>query len=178
MAQMTYSLSEQQFCNAQRLHFSFRPRWVRWIFTLVGILGLPILGTGLFHRDVILSIAGFIYSSILLLYIPAMARLVQRGIERLMRPRLLRIFRRSPSLHQQSHVELRDGEMHLQSETGQGVLPWKHITQWAEDEDSVLLYLQPRLFIIVPKEADPQSRFVTALRAQLLDHIGPARRQR
>ena len=172
---MTYSLSEQQFCNAQRLHFSFRPRWVRWIFTLVGIAGLPILGTGLFYGNAMLSIAGFLYSSILLLYSPPVARLAQRGIDRLMRPRLLRIFRRSPSLHQQSHVELRDGQMHLQSETGQGVLPWEHITQWAEDKDSLLLYLQPRLFIIVPKDVDPQSHFVTPLREQLLAQVGPPR---
>ena len=178
MAQLTYSLNEQQFCNAQRLHFSFRPRWLRWVFTLVGILGLPILGAGLYHHNVILSIAGFLYSSILLLHIPAVARLAQRGTSWLMRPRLVRTFRRSPSLHQQSHVELRDGVMHLRSDNGQGVLPWEHIIHWAEDDDSVLLYLQPRLFIIVPKEVDPKPSFIAALREQLLTHVGPARRQR
>ena len=95
---------------------------------------------------------------------------------RLLRPKLLRAFRRAPSLHQQSHVELRDGQLHLQSENGVGTLPWKHIIAWAEDQDSLLLYLQPRLFIIVPKEADPQAHFVTALRARLLDQVGPVRR--
>lgn len=167
MAELTYTLTEKQFCDAQRLHFSFKPRWLQWIFTLCGILGLPILGAGLYAHNYILASAGFAYSALLLLHIKPVARLALYGSQYLMRPYLLRSFRNSPSLHQQSHVELRDGQLHLQSENGQGTLPWKHIIHWAEDKDSLLLYLQPRLFIIVPKNVDPQSSFITPLREQL-----------
>lgn len=176
MAELTYTLTEKQFCDAQRLHFSFKPRWLNWIFTLCGVLGLPLLGAGLYAHNYILATAGFVYNCLLLLHIKPIAKLALHGSQYLLRPRLLRIFRNSPSLHQQSHVELRDGLMHLQSENGSGVLPWKHIIRWAEDKDSVLLYLQPQLFIIVPKEIDPQSAFIMPLREQLQAHVGPARK--
>lgn len=176
MAELTFTLTEQQFFKAQRLHLSFQPRWVKATFAFVGIAGLLILAAGLYYQKTGLTLAGLIYSLFLLLSFGPSARLAGKLAMRLLRPKLLRAFRRAPSLHQQSHVELRDGQLHLQSENGVGTLPWKHIIAWAEDQDSLLLYLQPRLFIIVPKEADPQAHFVTALRARLLDQVGPERR--
>lgn len=175
MAEMTYSLTEKQFCDAQRLHLSFKPRWVKIIFVLVGLAGIVLLATGLHQQKYGLALAGFVYSSFLLLSLQPISQLVGRLVMLILRPMLLRTFRRSPSLHQQSHVELRDGQLHLQSDNGSGTLPWKHIIQWAEDTQSILLYLQPRLFIIVPKNMDPQQHFTTPLRAQLLAQVGPPR---
>ena len=175
MAELTYTLTEKQFCDAQRLYFSFKPRWLKWLITGCGILGLPILGAGLLAHNYILALAGFAYSCLLGFHIKPIARLALYGSQYLLRPRLLKTFRNSPSLHQQSHVALRDGVLHVQSENGQGTLPWKLITHWAEDKDSLLLYLQPRLFIIVPKDVDPQSHFVTPLREQLLAQVGQPR---
>lgn len=176
MAELTFTLTEQQFCEAQRLHLSFQPRWIKAVFVFVGIAGLLILAAGLHYQKSGLKLAGFCYALFLLLSFGPCARLAEKLVVRLVRPKLLRAFRNSPSLHQHNHVELRDGQLHLQSDNGVGTLPWKHIIRWAEDKHSLLLYLQPRLFIIVPKEADPQSGFVNALHEQLLKHIGPARR--
>ena len=176
MAELTFTLTEQQFFKAQRLHLSFQPRWIKAVFAFVGIAGLPILAAGLYYQRYGLMLAGCLYSLFLLLSFKPCARQAGNLLMRLLQPRLLRSFRRSPSLRQQSHVELRDGVLHLQSENGGGTLPWQHIIAWAEDAHSILLYLQPRLFIIVPKHIDPQLQFSTLLRQLLLEKIGPAKK--
>lgn len=69
---------------------------------------------------------------------------------------------------------MRDGQL-LTGLDSEGRLPWGQIIAWAEDESSLLLYLQPQFFLIFPKEADPHSQFIAPLREQLLANIGPKR---
>ena len=172
MAQMTYTLTEEQYIDAQALHLSFKPRWFKFLLWFAIVPGLVLLGTGLFHHNYGLAFAGMVYCLLPFLFFfkPLMAWRL-----RLFAPLFRRTFRRSPSLGQTSHVQVQDGVMHVQSDNGAGKLPWNFIIRWAEDEHCMLLYLQPRMFIILPKQADSSS-FLTEMREQLLAHVGPARR--
>lgn len=61
MAELTFTLTEQQFFKAQRLHLSFQPRWIKAVFAFVGIAGLLILAAGLYYQKTGLTLAGLIY---------------------------------------------------------------------------------------------------------------------
>lgn len=165
MASLIYQLTEDQFIAGQRLHSSLRPWWSKWLLRLITLAGLLLLAVGLYYGNYWLILAGLLYAVISLF-----------NFSLITQPLLRRTYRRSPSLHQQSQVELREGQLHLSSMNGGGVLPWAHIIQWAEDERSLLLYLQPRLFIIVPKDEAAGSEFAAALREQLQAHAIKQRR--
>lgn len=172
MATMTYTLTLAQFIDAHALHLSFKPRWFQFLLVFLLLAGLVLLGTGLFHHKYGLALGGLVYCLFPLLFFKPMVA----WRNKLLTPLYRRTFLRSPSLTQTSHLELQDGVLHVQSDTGAGKLPWNFIIRWAEDENCMLLYLQPRLFLILPKQADPQPSFLALLREQLLEHVGPARR--
>ena len=47
MAQMTYTLTEEQYIDAQALHLSFKPRWFKFLLWFLVVPGLVLLGAGL-----------------------------------------------------------------------------------------------------------------------------------
>lgn len=86
----------------------------------------------------------------------------------------MQAYRSSPALHQLNRLALREGLLYSGDGQNQNALPWNHIIRWAENDCSLLLYLQPQLFIIVPKGAQAPDGFFTALREQLMSHVGSA----
>ena len=164
MAELTYQLTEAQFLDAQRLHASLKPWWARLLLYFVSLAGLALLGLGLYYGNHWLALGGLVYA---LLPISSF-RLITRPMAR-------RSYRRSPSLREPNTVALRDGQLQLHSARGGGSLPWEHIIHWAEDERSLLLYLQPRLFLVLPKAADTRPCLIAPLREQLLAHVGTPR---
>ena len=60
-----------------------------------------------------------------------------------------------------------DDAVLMHSSLGETRLTWAMMPQWCEDANFVLLYLQPRLFFIIPKRADADGQLVEQLRQQL-----------
>ncbi len=64
-------------------------------------------------------------------------------------------------------MQLLDDAVLMRSSLGETRLTWAMMPQWCEDANFVLLYLQPRLFFIIPKRADAEGQLVEQLRQQL-----------
>ena len=159
MLELSYALTEAQYIAAQRLHISIQSRGQKWLRWLTQLLGAGLVVGGLYEGTYWLALGGLI---------AVLSPWLNWTFTTL--PRLMQTYRNSPVLQQTCHIELRDGLLHTSSEQGSSTLPWGHIIRWAEDERSLLLYLQPQLFIILPKEADAQSVFIPQLREQLQRH--------
>ena len=144
MTTFQYTLTEAQFIAAQRLHVSLRSR------------GQKLL------RGLTLLLAGLIA-----IFAPWLSWTFTTL------PRLLKTYRSSPALQQSNCVALRDRQLCTGTDQADSILPWSHIIQWAENGHSLLLYLQPQLFIIVPKNSDAPPDFFSALREQLQAQVGP-----
>lgn len=162
MCEFSYALTEAQYIAAQRLHISIQSRGQKLLRWLTQLLGAGLVVGGLYEGTYWLALGGLI---------ALLSPWLNWTFTTL--PRLMQTYRNSPSLQQENHLSLQDDQLFTRSADAGGVLPWNHIISWAEDERSLLLYLQPQLFIIVPKEADVQSVFIAQLREQLQRHERP-----
>ncbi|MDR0214216.1 MAG: YcxB family protein [Comamonas sp.] len=165
MASLTYHISEEQYVAALRLHVQLRPRWTRWLRYLMAILGVLILVTSLLLKTYWLAVGGAIYVLV-----------ATSSFQMYVRPMAQRAYRRYPAMHQAQTLELNDGELTMRSSQGESRVPWNFLIQWAENAEFMLLYLQPNLYYIVPKVADPDQAALGELRSQLQAHVGPARK--
>ena len=156
VAALSYQITEAQFIAAQRLHVSFKSPAQKLLRLITCALSLFIIAASLYKGPYWLALAGVV---------GLCHPWISWALTSL--PQLLNTYRNTPALHQQFRAELRAGQL-LTGLESEGSLPWDHIIAWAEDEHSLLLYLQPQYFLIFPKEADPDSRFITPLREQLV----------
>ena len=161
VAALSYQITEAQFIAAQRLHVSFKSPAQKLLRLITCALSLFIIASSLYKGPYWFALAGLLG----LIYPWITWTLTQL-------PQLLNTYRNTPALHQQFRAELRAGQL-LTGLESEGSLPWDHIIAWAEDEHSLLLYLQPQLFIIVPKNSDAPPDFFSALREQLQAQVGP-----
>ena len=153
---LSYQITEAQFIAAQRLHVSFKSPAQKLLRLITCALSLFIIAASLYKGPYWLALAGVV---------GLCHPWISWALTSL--PQLLNTYRNTPALHQQFRAELRDGQL-LTGMDSEGSLPWNHIIAWAEDEHSLLLYLQPQYFLIFPKATDPDSRFITPLREQLV----------
>ena len=165
MCELSYALTEAQYIAAQRLHISIQSRGQKWLRWLTQLLGAGLVVGGLYEGTYWLALGGLI---------ALLSPWLNWTFTTL--PRLMQTYRNSPSLQHENHLSLQDGQLFTRSEDAGGALPWSHIISWAEDERSLLLYLQPRLFIIVPKDEAAGAEFAAALREQLQAHAIKQRR--
>ena len=162
MLELSYALTEAQYIAAQRLHISIHSKGRKWWLRISKLIGAAIVLGSLYERTYWLMVGGLIY--MLHGWI---------GWTFTTLPGLMRSYQSSPSLQQENHLSLQDGQLFTRSADAGGALPWSHIIRWAENDACMLLYLQPQLFIIVPKDADAQSVFIPQLREQLQLHERP-----
>lgn len=87
-----------------------------------------------------------------------------------------RAYRRYPAMQQSQTMAVQEDMLRMQSSVGETRLPWNFIIQWAEDAEFLLIYLQPRLFLVIARQAGAEATVLAPLREQLLRHGGPARR--
>lgn len=162
MTTFQYTLTEAQFIAAQRLHVSLRSRGQKLLRGLTLLLGVAVVAGSLYEHTYWLLLAGLIA-----IFAPWLSWTFTTL------PRLLQTYRSSPALQQSNCIALRDGQLCTGTDQADSTLPWSHIIQWAENEQSLLLYLQPQLFIIVPKNSDAPPDLFSALREQLQAQVGP-----
>lgn len=162
MTELQYTLTESQFIAAQRLHVSLRSpaqRLMRWLTLLLGMA----------------LVVGSLYEGLYWLTAGGLIAILSPWLSWTFttQPRLMQAYRSSPALHQLNRLALREDLLYSGDGQNQNALQWNHIIRWAENDHSLLLYLQPQLFIIVPKSAQAPDGFFTALREQLMSHVGP-----
>jgi len=73
-------------------------------------------------------------------------------------------------------MAVQEDMLRMQSSVGETRRPWNLIIQWAEDAEFLLIYLQPRLFLVITRQAGAEAMVLAPLSEQLLRHVGPARR--
>ena len=159
---LTYLISEADYIAAQRVHMRNPRGWTKVIWPLVAILGLFFLIVGIHQKSWALSILGIFYGS------------VKWWTTKLINEPLARLnYRKYPAIHAEQTLRLKeDGSgVLLSSSLGETNLVWPLVTRWLEDENYLLMYLQPRLFFVVPKRADPQGGVLLALRGLLGEHV-------
>jgi len=60
-------------------------------------------------------------------------------------------FNRMKALHQPIHLEAGDGGVIYRTSRGESTTKWEGFEKWRESKGNFLLYVQPRLFFVVPK---------------------------
>ncbi len=163
-AQITYQVTEDDYINAQRLHRQRSSRWAhfgRWIMVLIG---LAFAGLSLFTKLWWGVVVGLVYATM-----PWwMHRLISEPLAR-------RQYRKYPAIHQPQTLGVNDNGVVCSSIAGESRLTWNLITRWTQDDNYLLLYVQPRLYFIIPKRADNAGTVIGRLQQLLAQHLGPAR---
>ncbi len=85
--------------------------------------------------------------------------------------RMRRDFERRP-LAQIEHVcELTKDGLRLASARGESVLLWRDFIHWRANEKAVLLYMAPRLFLVIPTRLAASGFPIEALKAALAANL-------
>ena len=162
---LTYLISEADYIAAQRVHMRSPRGWTKVIWPLVAILGLFFLIVGIHQKSWTLGILGIFYGTVKWWT----TKLINEPLAR-------RNYRKYPAMHAEQTLRLKeDGSgVFLSSSLGETNLVWPLVTRWLEDENYLLMYLQPHLFFVVPKRADPQNEVIGPLAKLLAEHVSPS----
>ena len=166
MSVITYQISEDDYATAQRLYAQCgngASRYAKYALVVIGGL-LFVMGLYLKHW-------GLMLGSIVYAAMPWwIGRLLGEPLAR-------RQYRRYPAMHAQQTLSLLDDEsgVRLTSSLGESRVTWNLIIHWGENDRYVLLFLQPRMYFIVPKRADPEQQVIPRLHALLRKHVGEPR---
>jgi hypothetical protein len=87
-----------------------------------------------------------------------------------------RTFARQPLAQLRVRIGFRPEGIRSESERGASTILWKDFIQWRADRKVVLLYLSPRLFLIVPARLAALGFPIDRLRETLRREFGPPRR--
>lgn len=155
-----YRITEDDFVAATKLSARLTPlRNALVLLVLSGLAVLAIVGGSLSRAGAIggLISGGLTYLAILHLYNPYLAR---------------RNYRKYPAMQQPQWIELTPEGIAVGSDIGEGLVTWKHITQWRENHEFILVYVMPRLFYIVKKAWAQEGVDIEGLRQQLANRVG------
>jgi hypothetical protein len=84
-------------------------------------------------------------------------------------------YRKYPAIHRSIALELLDEGVRTSTAKGVGTVVWSDIIKWRCNREYVLLYLAPRLFLIVPMRLAHEGLPLDVLITQLQRHVGCAR---
>ncbi|NND83145.1 MAG: YcxB family protein [Gammaproteobacteria bacterium] len=157
----TYQISESDYVNAMRLHGRVTNLAKQLLLLLLLILLALILWGG--PMSSALSMGVLIGSALVVLigrYIlnPWMAR---------------RQYRTYPTIQEPVTISLEDEGVRLSSAEKGGVMHWRKIRKWQQNNDYVLLYTKPRAYHIVPKSIDKEEFDTDVLTDKLRRRVGP-----
>ncbi len=167
MPVLHYTISETDYVAASRLYRQRVGTWGRVMRYALVLAGLVFAVIGLLIHTWWLAIVGVVYA------------LAPWWVPRaLHEPLLRRSYRKYPAMHGEQTMQIaEDGSGVIASSVaGHSNLTWPLITQWAQNEQYLLLFLQPRMYFIVPTRADLRNEVLPPLRQMLLDHVGPAKK--
>jgi hypothetical protein len=86
-----------------------------------------------------------------------------------------RMYRQYKAIQEPMTVELADEGLRLGSAHGEGILPWRMIFQWRQNNQFVLIYTMPSLFYMVPKSVVQRGFDIPLLVQRLAERVGPER---
>jgi len=157
-----FQLTQDDYVEAQLGHLSNR---LRKLFTV----GLPVLGAALAITVVIrlmdpAKTRQLIPSWIFLGAVLLLMGLLRSGMLQRMQ------FHRLKAPHQLIRFEAGDGGVVYRTSQSESTTKWEAFEKWQESKKSFLLYVQPKLFFVVPKRVLDLGQ-VTALRELLAGRI-------
>jgi len=144
---ITYRLTPEEYGEAQRAHASSKALW-RWrnrisltiiIFFLAASIALSIFDS---EMGVMVRPAIILFSGLLALLFLGRSNLVWRWQ-----------YNKIDALKRECTAEISDEGIISNTEVARSEMKWNLFTRWYEGKNVFLLYLQPRLFNIVPKRA-------------------------
>ena len=171
---ITFQISESDYLDAQRLFRRSASKWARALVGLIVLFGVAVVAAGLYAGKAWLIFLGLVYATL-----PWWLQVLVNN------PLSRRHFRKYPAIHGPQSLSLLtqadapDGAVQgvtMRSTLGETHLTWPLIHRWAENDQFLLLYLQPRMYFIVPKRADPGDQVLRPLREQLRQHVPAAGR--
>ena len=156
MYEVSYQISEDDYIAAQRL-FRRKSSKLQGLGKLVVMLiGLLAAIVGITEHKWWLILGGLVYAAMPWWWFGLIG---QHSVRR--------TYRQYPAMHEMQTLQLLDDAVLMHSSLGETRLTWAMMPQWCENANFVLLYLQPRLFFIIPKRADAEGQLVEQLRQQL-----------
>ena len=146
MYEVSYQISEDEYIVAQRL-FRRKSSKLQGLGKLVVMLiGLLAAIVGITEHKWWLILGGLVYAAMPWWWFGLIGQ---------------------HSVHEMQTLQLLDDAVLMHSSLGETRLTCAMMPQWCEDANFVLLYLQPRLFFIIPKRADADGQLIEQLRQQL-----------
>ncbi len=163
---ISYTVSEQDYLAAMRLYGKCAPFYSRFMPHVFVLQGFVSLYFGLSRSSLGLTLVGVIY-----ILLPWWIRWLVTT------PLIQRNYRQYPAMHLPQTMSVLDsGEgLFATSAGGESRLLWSLIIQWCENDEFMLIFIQPRLFFIVPKSADPEAQLLPRIRQLLTQHVGAPR---
>jgi hypothetical protein len=142
-----FQLTQDDFVEAQMGHYG-------WILRMIFLPGVVVLGAA-FAITLVIALTDPGTTSQLVpswIFLAAMFLLVV-ALGSGMLPRMLHRmqFNRLRALHGPIRFEAREGDIVYCTETSQSTTKWEAFVKWKESKGSFLLYIQPRLCLLVPK---------------------------
>ena len=164
MTSIRFHITEDDYVAAQRLHMrTAMRRSAKWVVVFCILLYAAF---GAWHR-----IWWAVAIALSALALPWLIDTVLLGFT------ARRSYRRYPAMHGEQTLTVTNDGVQATSTMGNTDLRWPMVIRWAEDAEFMLLYLQPRMYFIVPLRADTDGTVGAQLREQLLRHVGQPRGQ-
>ena len=161
MHEISYRISEDDYVAAQRLYRRKCAKLHKLGMLVLVVIGLAMVLLGWRWHQWWLVAVGVIYAGIPWWWFELVGvRLVRRN------------YQRYPAIQDPQCLSVSDEAVRITTSVGESRLPWSKITQWTEDERMLQIYLQPKLFFLIPLHADPQGTVLAALRAKLQAEVG------
>jgi hypothetical protein len=86
-----------------------------------------------------------------------------------------RMYRQYMGIQEPMTFELSEDGLRLNSVAGEGVLLWRMILHWRQNDQFVLIYKMPLLFYLVPKSLAQQGFDIPLLVQRHTERVGPER---
>jgi len=84
-----------------------------------------------------------------------------------------RTFEKQPLAHLPQQFSLRSDGLEIRSSRGNSLLQWHDFIRWRTNRHTTLLYLAPRLFILVPSRIAEAGFPLEELKSKLMQKLGP-----
>lgn len=157
-----FQYTKQDYIDAQRLHVTPTRRMWLWLVLYFMALVAVFLFTGGYST----SLSGLLWLSAVwallclilwFVYVPWSAS---------------RTYAKHPLAHLTMHIALRSEGLCCRSPRGENILLWQDFIRWRVNEKTILLYLSPRTFWVIPERLTTSGFPVKELKIALIRELG------
>ena len=157
-----YQISEDDYLKALTLGGLFSWRYYLRVL-VVTLLLVTLLGVGSAPSQYF-AIGGLVGVAIFV----AIARYV------VLPSRIRKHYQKYKLMHDEVGIELRDEGIHHTVPDGEQLIRWEKILKWRHNYAYILLYIAPRLFLVVPKSTISKGFNIPLLIIRLTQNVGKA----